>query len=832
MRRQHLSPDRICHLICDTSSWRCRGAHALPGIHSPFGGLNNGGDIKITRSDTAALDQSRLVLLNSLHARLPSFRGEDMNIVAAKRSVSSAIIATTLIGLGLISGCGGRGGESPTAGTPATAEQPPPQVVEPLPSSNTVTTTISSSGGVVSLPERVSVTIPEGTLTSGSAITLSMIQSDDLDREFSDATTSLHLLDWEDQDVAVTGFEADPPTPTEIQVKLKVSEALAAKVGPGTMLAGIVWILDEVDGDEESSESLASSEVLPSTYDAGTRELTVLVSSIYLSDIDPATHSPGSLKQRLTIRVGLFDTKTESATSAVAGESGNVTLAAVGVSGDSNPRCGTAEWTSPLSDYRSVASFGEIRKNKAIGHGGLDLVTRDKGDKVVTGRPTVAVADGYIETVKSEACPIPRKGKPLRCFDVKNPGYALTLALTNGDRVAYRHLLPGGVQLDGLKDEPDILRLWQDDGTKKYKVKAGQVLALTGKSGNVDAHLHLEYFPKVDGSVTSQRNPLCKLVKLDVTPSSVAVKVGDTMKLNTKLIDRAGNEYRIRRQITPEVFLSATAVPRPPGEFPVRSRSVMVSIEKSVSNPSIAAFNPTFIEPSQVDSNNGVEELKALQPGTETLLFKPTFIWTRTLREVPFGDVKMVPITVAEPSNGAFYQGIMMSSSSEGSRANTFPLGPTHGLAFRLGSDGLNFRQEQEFGCIGATASIQPNVGHSFSFTLASGDPYATTVPARVTYTITAVSSGRIDGTFRVESSSPAGLYVEKGTWAAGARATPFPKCLPPTRSEGVDSRGQPTTKTPSFYCPSYDSRGADPWGCSYRELSGVARPNDWPTSP
>lgn len=230
----------------------------------------------------------------------------------------------------------------------------------------------------------------------------------------------------------------------------------------------MLWTLDEGENEGEVNESLASAEVLPSTYDAATNTLTVEVSSVYLSDVDPLTHKPGGLKQRLTLRVGLFDTSAEPVPS-VTNEAGKtVLLASVGTGTESAPSCGTGEWRNPVADYRSVASFGEVRKSSKIGHGGLDLVTRNANEGPVTGLPVVAVADGYVETVKSEACAIPKKRNgPIYCDQRTNPGYALVLALNNGDRVAYRHLRPGGVQVAGLKDEPNVLKVWQDDGSRK-----------------------------------------------------------------------------------------------------------------------------------------------------------------------------------------------------------------------------------------------------------------------------------------------------------------------------------------------------------------------------
>lgn len=538
----------------------------------------------------------------------------------------------------ILSGCGGgKGG----AAAPATS----------------VTSNVSSAGGTISLGDTASVVIPLATVETAAAITLSQVQSERLDVEFANTTALYNLLDWEGHDIVVSGFERPPASPTDLKIKLRISDALAAKVTAATILAGILWTLDEGENEGEVNESLASAEVLPSTYDAATKTLTVEVSSIYLSDVDPLTHKPGGLKQRLTVRVGLFDTSAESVSS-VAGEAGKtVLLASVGTGTESAPGCGTGEWRNPVADFRSVASFGEIRKSSTIGHGGLDLVTRDADDGPVTGLPVVAVADGYVETVISEGCAIPKKKNgPIYCDQRTNPGYALVLALNNGDRVAYRHLRQGGVQVAGLRDEPNVLKVWQDDGIRKYKVKSGQILAQSGESGKVPPHLHLEYFPKVAGVVLGHRNPLCKLAKIEAVPNSAMLKVGDAAELKVKLVNGAGSEYLIRRQKSPEVFLSGTAVARPPFKFEANSQSVMVNVEKSVADENIAKFNPAFIaswpDPSdKIQSNNAVEEIQALQPGTTQVSFVPSFLWSRNRPYVPFGAAINVPVSVAPPSN-------------------------------------------------------------------------------------------------------------------------------------------------------------------------------------
>ncbi|WP_305825066.1 hypothetical protein [Massilia brevitalea] len=197
--------------------------------------------------------------------------------------------------------------------------------------------------------------------------------------------------------------------------------------------------------------------------------------------------------------------------------------------------------------------------------------------------------------------------------------------------------------------------------------------------------------------------------------------------------------------------------------------------------------------------------------------------WATTPSAVLIVDAAPPPV----PANGAFYTGQLETRTFEGQNPNTFALTPVRGFSFRLGGESLNVREELENGCVGGTAPIAPTVGSSFTLDFASNPPWAAVVPGKITFTITRVAGTRIDGTFLYESVGPTGIYRERGNWISSQRPSAFPKCLPPTRVNGVDSQGRQTTDTPSFFCSTYDPTG-DPWGCSYRGPLSPARPGEW----
>jgi len=154
-------------------------------------------------------------------------------------------------------------------------------------------------------------------------------------------------------------------------------------------------------------------------------------------------------------------------------------------------------------------------------------------------------------------------------------------------------------------------------------------------------------------------------------------------------------------------------------------------------------------------------------------------------------------------------------------------------MAFRTGSENLNLRLDQIFGCNGATVPISETTGSAFGISRSSSPPYSNQVPSSTVFTVTEVTDNEMRGTFK--STFDLALYngqsgsgTGTGSWIARKRATTFPKCLPPQRAEGVRTDGTPAGGvTLPFFCSSYQP-DQDLWLCNYIPLSAPGRANEW----
>jgi hypothetical protein len=315
------------------------------------------------------------------------------------------------------------------------------------------------------------------------------------------------------------------------------------------------------------------------------------------------------------------------------------------------------DWQSPLdNDFSVVGPFSETEGHaNNHPHGGIDIAAKEKEVKAVT--------DGYIDEVKN----MNRNSRD-------GPIYTLVQVSTQGDAIIYLHLTRGrsspetdsrnGIQFcnkdangrntDCLADEPNILDHWKekakDPAKAKYKVKQGDVLAISGNTGapNGTYHLHLEYLPIGNTHPQWKRNPLCRLAQLVAKPSTINLPAknpgDDTTSL--RLMDKTGShEYLVRRQKhpKPEVFLSSAASPMPPETdkcklttpllmcFDFLSRTVMVlTSQRTIADPSIASIDATYKDPGEtrISTDNGkVHLLPGNNTGSTILKVKPEIIW-------------------------------------------------------------------------------------------------------------------------------------------------------------------------------------------------------------
>lgn len=341
----------------------------------------------------------------------------------------------------------------------------------------------------------------------------------------------------------------------DLVAKVSVPATLAAALDAGAEPVVAASLIDrsEAEGADESLELFEPLQ--PSAYEPASKTVTVSVPSyIFVSDEDGA-RKQATLAIVAVGRMSSSASKAGGARSTAAASGGqclmnNTTIfmpvepriigstafgfyLAAGLFSEPRPDKIKGKDGTIRLDHKKFADAmandtQRLENQKGNGHAGWDL-TVDEGSRLM------APADGTIVKVKREdySC---ENGTPPRKVLGKSDTYAVTLKLTKGGRIAFRHLKHESVRpalealgkLDKVEHKQHLDTCWTAKGGEEISVRARDVIGLTGKTGAQSAHLHIDWAPagEVD-EVARRRNPLCLFGRSFIVTSTATNSQGD-----------------------------------------------------------------------------------------------------------------------------------------------------------------------------------------------------------------------------------------------------------------------------------------------------------------
>lgn len=722
------------------------------------------------------------------------------------------IIFLILIGcLSLLYGCGGSSGSENSSSPPNNP-------------SDLISSTLSDKNNTIRLNNVAEARFAETDAKNNPLITIQKIQDKNLVEPFEWAKKVLNIEKGSDYEVLISSSK---PLVSAIDLELAVPLNLIQSLNDRNALAA--YILVNIDDD-------VTTDFLPlsSIYNSDTQKLFVTLPNWALQADNDET--PISVTVKLGLAQAIKDEPIEP-------------LAAVARVILPNNGESTTETTSnpklicPVNGVGCIETsrFGKRKPGnigKAKEHFGIDF-------RANSTNSLIAPAEGTIIAINK--------------FDG-----SVALRINNGaSTIVYRH----------MSDIDETLKL-------ESKVAAKKILGKAGNIGVGSEHLHLELVHNDALSVCEEKkftNRTCttkisapvdpfpyfvnsiKIAK--ISPNSSTVSRDQIVNLELQGFDVEGNK------ITTEIdnhYNEYGAVDKKTGEpiIDPKTKKQKINIDpQGTLRYSIWGLEPQtpdysidpavklksdselgFVTESKEDSKklnlanltvkqespvtpltitaywNGLENLKA----TYSIQGEETFWYGfATINEcyVTGTDQDGEIVSPKNPTGGA----LVNPNTPYRFGCNMLSLNQNVGngavISFREGSEKLNVRIDQQFGCVGATSTIVKKSGSSFIFNL-PGRSSPVFPSINHNFTITSVSDTKMSGVFTTTWSGPDFLVINEnnkkitGTWEATKSSRPFPKCVLPTMR--LDN-------TPPAFCPTFTG-----YGCDYRSLSMEPRKDEW----
>ena len=300
---------------------------------------------------------------------------------------------------------------------------------------------VGPSGGVTVLPDTAMIAFAPGAFGTETPVDVGRTQDPGIGTLFEDAQTMLRATGRPVHEVQVRVGREQPQN--DAVLSLAVPADFRAAVPPGSEIR--VLLLNVWDDETERLDSL---ELADERFPPDAETVSVRVPSYFFSNADQPDGR---------FRLVAVLTTTPTAPS----RHTRLTAAA----DDGGAKCKGVPLGPPLPGELVVTSPYGTRDSGF--HSGVDY-------RAQVPTPVLAVNDGkIIEIVNS-----------------KNGGYRIVIELIDGSRVAYMHLTPGSQLVNPMTKSPT------NEG-EPFKVGdvvlKGDALALSGKSGTKDPHLHIEY---------------------------------------------------------------------------------------------------------------------------------------------------------------------------------------------------------------------------------------------------------------------------------------------------------------------------------------------------
>ena len=391
------------------------------------------------------------------------------------RNAAFASLAALPIAALMFSGCGG--GSSGQTTPPGSA--------------GTSTATIPTSGGQIQLANVAEATFPNGAFASPLRVTLSRQDLGALPDAFEDSVSINSIKRRSAYQVILTLGNSVPRSNT-FDLTLNIPDSFLSQVQSNESIRAFARVTQQ-----DELEVLDSYEVVPATYDAASKKLTIQFNKAWLTKV----HNSNDAYEAVVAIITIPGVASQNATRWANALTQQANTGSCGAKALGSPLTGTPELSgNPPRGFNPIPTTHPVNGTQSS-HWGSDL-------KAAQGSPVLAAEDGVIERVKFSGAPstwpvYPNGGSGGQYIVVRHP---------DGSKTKYMHL--SGVSVSEKTPVPV---------TKGQQIGlSGGTRGTPGAGGSTGPHLHFEYSPNgqiYNNDTTSKTDPFPCVTTSDATGS-------------------------------------------------------------------------------------------------------------------------------------------------------------------------------------------------------------------------------------------------------------------------------------------------------------------------